>query len=247
LCVLRIRQNATVTVNTNNDVVANVVGDFGTQGLDPEEYRRFHANLKNRFNKFRFVGASLGIIRTADKSMVSTSSGVDPNQVINTLSIVNQKPARMRAVQDTYHPTGFTDIIDNDVGMDNSANIRHVPYRKFVKIAKFKVSQNIIQNRYKRVDDTNVLPAPAATVPGVIANKTVVEIMRQYYPQAMGNTAVVELNIPNQYLLNVDSFPQTPVPTAAGNQSIAVTGFSFTIYKNFYFEALGRDANGNDA
>lgn len=221
--------------NDTDKLVVQVPLD--ASGLDVDEWSRFRNACLNKYNKFRFDGCSVTLQRTADKTLVCTNNAT----TYDTLSIVNQRAARMRTIVDSYQKTGFTDVIANDTGMENAANVKSIGYRP-VKICKFKVPQNIKNVLWKA---SNMSTFPAAMPAYVLGN--IPELMEYFYPGsfAVPTEAVNSTNIPTNALIQVDTFPRTVVPPPlAANTVRALTGISFTMFKNFYYECSGLDVSG---
>lgn len=248
LVCLRIRQNAAITVDPNAVDVVNVQLPINTSGLDVDEYNAFRARVYGKYQKFRFAGCSFTLQRSGDKTLVATAytnatvATYPPHHT--TLSIVNQRACRLRTVNDAY--TVLNSVEVNDVGMDRVPNVRNVHFKP-VKLAKYVVPNSIKMNKFNQVN-LNTMPEATTAVPAPFLDKSPRNLVREQYSftEAAG-TDVGTSNIPNRVLMQADIFPRTPVPgTVAGdaNPIQVQTNINFTVFKNFYFECMGIDANG---
>lgn len=222
----------------------NIIFPIDTSGLDVDEYNRFRKNIIYRYKRYRFVGMSASVQRTGDKTLVSTATA----NSINTLSIVNQRPCRMRCVLDSYQDQNFAEVIANDMGVDNAPNVKHIG-TKGVKVCKFTVPQNIKNVQWRQVTNQEIPVPQSATIPPAYAAANIPTLMEYFYPTTYNQptSGNVQDNVPNNALLYCDVFPRTPVPPAlTGNTVTPITTINLTLFKNFYYECSGIDANGGD-
>lgn len=190
---------------------------------------------------------STTIERNLDKSMISVSKRPGEPTATFDFEPVDQPPSRMRSVLDTY--TVLSEVSSNAVGIDSAPNVKTLHMKKPCKISKFKIPQNM-----KTVQWRNVAAAdfPGSGTPAWLTNNNMRTMAEFFYPNTYGvPLAGQSSSIPTNALLFVDSFPRMvnpPNPDPGSDQNNQfLTQFSFTVYKNLYFECQGKDVNGNAA
>lgn len=224
-----------VDPNSTDRVTVQIPID--TSGLDVDEWRKMIRDIHHRYERFRFVGSSVGAVRTADKTLVSTQTAT----AHTTLSIVNQRQSRMRSTTDAYNT--FSAIIGNEMGMDRSANVHEIG-SGYNALSHFKVPSTVMKQQWKLAAGALL----TEELPTWITGQNNRELMEFFFPDGyvVPTAANDRTNVPASILVQVDSFPRTPVPPAVTGSTVStVTGFSVTVYKNFYFQAAGIDVNGN--